>query len=71
MAITTSSFTWGTSGGLPMLLDDGTNSYVYGPDGLPLEQIDRAGVVTWCDHDQLGSIRTLTNSTGATRLAIR
>jgi len=65
LAGTTSSFTWDTSGGLPMLLDDGTNSYVYGPDGLPLEQIDRNGVVTWYHHDQLGSSRTLTSSTGA------
>jgi RHS repeat-associated protein len=65
VAGTTSSFTWDTSGGLPMLLDDGTNSYIYGPDGLPLEQIDRAGVVTWYHHDQLGSTRTLTSSTGA------
>jgi RHS repeat-associated protein len=65
VAGTTSSFTWDTSGGLPMLLDDGTNSYIYGPDGLPLEQIDRAGVVTWFHHDQLGSTRTLTSTSGA------
>jgi RHS repeat-associated protein len=65
VAGTTARFTWDTSGGMPMLLDDGTYSYIYGPDGLPLEQIDRAGVVTWYHHDQLGSTRTLTSSTGA------
>jgi hypothetical protein len=27
------------SGGLPLLLTDGTNSYVYGPGGLPVEQV--------------------------------
>jgi RHS repeat-associated protein len=35
-----SSFTWDTaSSDLPLLLDDGRASYLYGPGGLPIEQI--------------------------------
>ena len=62
----TIAFTWDISSGLPLLVDDGTNYYIYGPGGQPLEHIDRAGVVTWYHQDQLGSTRLLTNSTGAT-----
>jgi len=62
----TTNFTWESSSGLPLLIDDGTNYYLYGPDGLPLEHIDRNGAVTWYHHDQLGSTRTLSNSAGAT-----
>ncbi len=25
---------------LPLILSDGTNSYIYGPGGLPIEQIN-------------------------------
>ena len=35
----TQHFTWDLAEGLPLLLDDGTTSYVYGPGGTPLEQI--------------------------------
>jgi RHS repeat-associated protein len=41
-----------------------TQNYVFGPGGLPLEQISGTGTVTWYHHDQLGSTRTLTNNTG-------
>lgn len=51
---------------MPLLIDDGTNRYIYGPDGLPLQHIDRANNVTWYHHDQLGSTRSLSDSTGAT-----
>lgn len=50
---------------MPTLLTDGTCAYVYGPDGTPLEQLDSAGNATWHHHDQYGSTRALTNSTGA------
>ena len=36
-----SPFTWDTSAALPQLLSDGTFAFVYGPGGLPIEQIDR------------------------------
>jgi RHS repeat-associated protein len=62
------SFTWDKSPSLPLLLQNvtsaGTTDYVYGPSGAPVEQI--AGTtVSFLHHVQLGSIRALTNTTGA------
>lgn len=48
-----------------MLLNDGTNSYIYGPNGVPFEQINTKDEATYLHHDQAGSIRLLTSSTGA------
>jgi RHS repeat-associated protein len=46
-------------------LSDGTNSYIYGPGGLPIEQINNStGTVSYLHHDQAGSTRLLTGSTG-------
>jgi RHS repeat-associated protein len=50
---------------LPLLLRDGANRYVYGPDGQALEQIDSAGTVTYLHHDAIGSTRVLTEARGA------
>jgi RHS repeat-associated protein len=61
---TTSYLTWEMTEGLPLILNDGTNSYIYGPGGLPVEQITSGGTVTYLHHDQQGSIRLLTGSTG-------
>lgn len=67
---TTTSFAWDLSGSLPLLLQESTSSastsYVYGPGGLPLEQITSAGVTSWYQHDQLGSTRVILNGSGAT-----
>ena len=60
----TTGFTWDVAQGLPLLLVDGTTNYVYGPGGLPLQQITSAGQVTYYHQDQLGSTRALTNSSG-------
>jgi RHS repeat-associated protein len=60
---TTSVFVWDNSS-TPNILTDGTNSYVYGPDGLPIEQIG-AGGTSWFVHDQLGSTLALLTSVGA------
>jgi RHS repeat-associated protein len=63
---TTSHLVWDEAEELPLLLSDGTNSYLYGPDGLPIEQINNStGAVTYLHHDQAGSTRLLTGSTGA------
>jgi RHS repeat-associated protein len=59
----TAPFIWDIGGGMPLLLGDGTNSYVYGPGGVPLEQVDGTTAL-WLHHDQLGSTRMVTNSTG-------
>jgi RHS repeat-associated protein len=61
---TTSYVTWDTAEQLPLLLNDGTNSYIYGPGGLPVEQISSGGTVTYLHHDQQGSTRLLTNAAG-------
>ncbi len=60
---TTTHMAWDTSGGLPLLLYDGTNYYLYGPEGLPIEQIN-GSTPTYLHHDQQGSTRILTNSSG-------
>jgi RHS repeat-associated protein len=64
IAGTTSYLTWDQTGSLPLLLNDGTNSYVYGPGGVPVEQISGGGTVLYLHHDQQGSTRVLTGSTG-------
>ena len=61
---TISYVTWDTAEQLPLLLNDGTNSYIYGPGGLPVEQISSGGTVTYLHHDQQGSTRLLTNAAG-------
>lgn len=61
----TTYMAWDTSEGLPSLLSDGTNSYIYGPDNLPVEQINNTtGTVQYLHHDQAGSTRLITGSTG-------
>jgi RHS repeat-associated protein len=63
VAATTDYLTWDQSGGLPLLLDDGQASYIYGPNGLPIEQISEEEP-TYYHHDQLGSTRVLTDASG-------
>jgi hypothetical protein len=41
-----------------------THGYIYGPGNLPVEQISPTGTVTYLHHDQAGSTRLLTGSTG-------
>jgi RHS repeat-associated protein len=60
----TQNFSWDRRGGLPLLLSDGSTSYIYGPGGLPVEQISSGGTATYYHHDQLGSTRMLTDSSG-------
>ncbi|MEU0535382.1 RHS repeat-associated core domain-containing protein [Amycolatopsis tolypomycina] len=58
---TTSTFVWGTGA---ELLSDGATNYLYGPDGLPIEQLGAAGAA-WFVHDQIGSTIGLLNTAGA------
>jgi hypothetical protein len=65
------TFNWDRASGLPMLLSETTNStlttyYIYGPGGLPVEQINPDGSTLYLHHDQLGSTRLITNTTGDT-----
>jgi RHS repeat-associated protein len=65
IAGTTTYMAWDAAEELPLLLSDGTNTYIYGPGGLPIEQINTStGPVTYLHHDQQGSTRLLTGSTG-------
>ena len=61
---TTTYLTWDMTKELPLILNDSANSYIYGPGGLPIEQITSAGAITYLHHDQQGSTRLLTGSTG-------
>lgn len=61
---TKSFFTWQMTETVPLILNDTTNSYIYGPGGLPVEQVSSGGTVTYLHHDQQGSTRLLTGSTG-------
>jgi RHS repeat-associated protein len=58
------AFTYDMADGLPLILRDGTSSFVTGPGGLPLEQIAADGTVTYFHADRLGSTRALTNASG-------
>jgi hypothetical protein len=49
---------------VPEVTSDATNSYIYGPGGLPIEQIDHAEAATYYFHDALGSTRALLGSGG-------
>ncbi len=55
---------WDTTAGLPLLIRAGQNYYIYGPGGLPISRIT-SGVASYHHHDQLGSTRILTDSSGA------
>jgi len=58
-------YTWDTAEGTPHLLVDNGVSYVYGPAGLPLEQISGSKNVTYYFHaDQVGSTRALSDASG-------
>jgi RHS repeat-associated protein len=54
---------WDITADPPLLLRAGNDYFIYGPGGLPLEQIT-SGSTTYLHHDQLGSTRILTGSTG-------
>ena len=65
---TTTQFTWNDSGPLPLLIQkttgSDTTSYIDGPSGLPLEEINPDGDTYYYSQDNLGSTRALTNSSG-------
>jgi RHS repeat-associated protein len=60
----TNYLTWQLAASLPLLLNDGANSYIYGPEDVPIEQIATGGTVLYLHHDQQGSTRLLTGSIG-------
>ncbi|MDQ2807657.1 MAG: DUF6531 domain-containing protein [Chloroflexota bacterium] len=58
------TFLWDAVGGLPLLLSDGNANYIYGPNGRLVEQV-QGNTPTYYHLDQLGSVRALTNMSGA------
>jgi RHS repeat-associated protein len=60
----THRFAYSAAQGLPLILSDGQQSFLYGPNGLPVEQINTDGSVQYLHHDQLGSTRLLTDESG-------
>ncbi len=62
----TATNTWDTTASVGLLLSDGTNDYIYGPDGTPVEQAGLAsGTVDYYLSDAQGSTRALLSSSGA------
>ena len=61
---TTSQFVWDVSGQLPLLIKDASMEYIYGPGGMPVEHVNNSSAL-WLHHDQLGSTRLVTDSTGS------
>ncbi len=61
----TTRFAWDESHELPLLLEGGTTSYIYGPSSEPTEQITGTSA-TYLLADQQGSTRLLTDSAGTT-----
>ncbi len=62
---TTKHFTWDQTEELPLILSDGSYSFIYGPADTPIEQVDSEGHATYLHHDQQGSIRMLSNKEGS------
>jgi len=60
----TESFDWNTTTGTPELLADGSTSFIYGPYGLPVEQLGSSDSPMYFLHDSLGSTRGLLDSSG-------
>ncbi len=61
---TTSYTTWDAHASIPLILSDEQNSYIYGPNNVPIEQIQSKGTVLYLHHDQQDSTVMLTSSTG-------
>ena len=59
---TTANYVWDVAAGLPAVLQDGTNTYVYGL-GL-ISATDASGTQTYFLHDGLGSTVALTDGSG-------
>jgi RHS repeat-associated protein len=59
----TQNFTWDPTSGVPLMLNDGTTNYIYGPGNLPIEQLT-GNVPVYYQQDGQGSTRVLANQGG-------
>ena len=65
---TETKLTWDTAEETPIVLNDGTNNFIYGPENVPIEQIGEPTETTlYLHHDQQGSTRMLTNGAGESK----
>ena len=62
VAGTPTNYTWDVNASLPVVLQDGLNTYVYGLDLI--SATDSLGVQTYFTYDGLGSTADLTNGSG-------
>ena len=60
----TTYMTWDPVESLPLLLTDGTNSYIFGPEGDAIEQVSSEEAAHYLHHDRRGSTRLITSTTG-------
>lgn len=58
------AYTWDTTQAIPLMLTDGSLSYIYDSAGNPVEHIDPSGTVHYYQQDQYGSTRLLTDGSG-------
>jgi YD repeat-containing protein len=62
----TATLTWDSTSGVPLLFSDGTNDYLYGPGGTPVEQAGiSTGVPEYFVSDRQGSTRALLGASGS------
>jgi RHS repeat-associated protein len=62
----TDNFLWDVSASVPLLLDDGNRTYLYGPSTAPIAQIDDVThSIEYLYSDLIGSTRTITDGAGA------
>lgn len=66
LATSTETYTWDTLSGIPTLLEDSDNSYVYGLGSAPFAQINKSNnEITYLHGDERGSIILATDDSGA------
>ena len=62
------SFLWDANAALPLLLDDGVHTFIYGPGLTPIAQTDGTDT-EYLYADNIGTVRTITDDT-ATSMAL-
>jgi RHS repeat-associated protein len=59
----TTTFSWDSESGVPRLLEDGQNDYIYGPSGTPVAQVALSGgAVDFLLSDREGSVRMVASA---------
>ena len=58
-------YVWNTVNGLPQMIMDSSNAYIYTAGNTPVEQVSLSnGTVTYLTHDRIGSVRGVVSSSG-------